>query len=235
MIAAFGTGPSFLLNAFSYLTMIISLAFIRKDELNIAEKPKDHVKLVEVFKYLKTRRDLVLVLTIGFLGGTFGMNYQIFNALMATQQFQKGPAEFGGLGTFLAIGSVVGALLSSQMSRFRKPSYVTLAAVIFGLALVLLSTAPNYLTYSVMLPLGGCAAVCTFVLANTYVQTTTAPELRGKVVGIYMTLLMGGTPLGSPLLGWISEVLDIRWGMAMFGTITALGTVLAYLVLHKRK
>ena len=235
MIAAFGTGPSFLLNALSYFVMIFALGFVRKAELNIAEKPKDATKLKEAFHYIAQRKDLMLVLVIGFLGGTFGMNYQIFNALMATQQFHKGPAEFGGLGTFLAIGSVVGSLLTSQMNRFRKPKYVTLAATFFGFALILLSTAPSYVAYSSMLPIGGIAAIFTFVLANSYVQTTTEPNLRGKVVGIYMTLLMGGTPLGSPLLGWIAEVLDIRWAMAIFGGVTAFGTVLAYLLLHKRK
>jgi MFS family permease len=121
------------------------------------------------------------------------------------------------------------------MNRFRKPKYVTLAATLFGLALILLSTAPSYVAYSAMLPIGGMAAIFTFVLANSYVQTTSEPNHRGKVVGIYMTLLMGGTPLGAPLLGWIAEVLDIRWAMAIFGGVTALGTVFAFLVLHKRK
>lgn len=233
MIAAFGTGPSFLLNATSYLTMMFALGFVRKNELNIAEKPKDHTKMKEAFAYLAKRKDLLIVLVIGFLGGTFGMNYQIFNALMATQQFHKGPAEFGGLGTFLAVGSVIGALLTSRLERFRKPKFVAISAAIFGSALVLLSTAPNYLAYSFLLPLGGCAAVLTFVLANTYVQTSTEPQLRGKVVGIYMTLLMGGTPVGAPLLGWLAEVLDIRWAMAIFGLTTALGSVIAYLLINR--
>ena len=233
MIAAFGTGPSFLLNATSYLTMMFALGFVRKNELNIAEKPKDHTKMKEAFAYLAKRKDLLIVLVIGFLGGTFGMNYQIFNALMATQQFHKGPAEFGGLGTFLAVGSVIGALLTSRLERFRKPKFVAISAAIFGSALVLLSTAPNYLAYSFLLPLGGCAAVLTFVLANTYVQTSTEPQLRGKVVGIYMTLLMGGTPVGAPLLGWLAEVLDIRWAMTIFGLTTALGSVIAYLLINR--
>jgi MFS family permease len=233
MIAAFGTGPSFMLNATSYLTMMFALGFVRKNELNIAEQPKDHTKMKEAFAYLAKRKDLLIVLVIGFLGGTFGMNYQIFNALMATQQFHKGPAEFGGLGTFLAVGSVIGALLTSRLERFRKPKFVAISAAIFGSALVLLSTAPNYLAYSFLLPLGGCAAVLTFVLANTYVQTSTEPQLRGKVVGIYMTLLMGGTPVGAPLLGWLAEVLDIRWAMAIFGLTTALGSVIAYLLINR--
>ena len=233
MIAAFGTGPSFLLNATSYLTMLFALGFIRKDELNIAEKPKDHVNINAAFKYILGRKDLVIVLLIGFLGGTFGMNYQIFNALMATQQFHKGPAEFGGLGTFLAVGSVIGALLTSRLGRFRNPRFVTVAATVFGSALIILSTAPNYLAYSLLLPIGGCAAVLTFVLANTYVQTATEPHLRGKVVGVYMTLLMGGTPLGAPLLGWLAEVLDIRWAMAIFGLTTALGSAGAYLIINR--
>ncbi|MEN9707017.1 MAG: hypothetical protein RIS31_583 [Actinomycetota bacterium] len=233
MIAAFGTGPSFLLNATSYLTMMFALGFIRKSELNIAEKPKDHTRMKEAFVYLGKRKDLLTVLVIGFLGGTFGMNYQIFNALMATQQFHKGPAEFGGLGTFLAVGSVIGALLTSRLERFRKPKFVALSAAIFGSALVLLSTAPNYLSYSFLLPIGGCAAVLTFVLANTYVQTSTDPHLRGKVVGIYMTLLMGGTPVGAPFLGWLAEVLDIRWAMTIFGLTTALGSVIAYLLINR--
>jgi MFS family permease len=235
LIAAFGTGPSFLINAASYLVFLVALLFVRKEELNQQAKSKVKVKLKASIEYLGTRKDLQVIILIVFMAATFGMNYQIFNALMATQAFHLGPTEFGGLGTFLAIGSLTGAMLSSRLERFRLPKYIALSAALFGASQVALSFSPTFGFYSILLPLGGLMAMLTFIAANTYTQTTTAPEMRGRVIGIYMMVMMGGTPIGSPLIGWVSEVFGIRIAILGCGLITAFVSVGVLLFLSKAR
>jgi MFS family permease len=235
LIAAFGTGPSFLINALSYITMLFALASIRTKDLNIEPKPKDKAKLKSAIEYLGTRQDLRLIIVLVFMAATFGMNYQIFNALMATDVFHMGPTEFGGLGTFLAVGSLTGAMLSSRLERFRTPKYIAAGMTLFGLSLAVLSLSPSYGIYSLLLPVGGLLAIMSFIAANTYVQTTTKPAVRGRVIGIYMMVMMGGTPLGSPLIGWVSEVFGIRIAILGCGLITALVSVAVLLFLSKTR
>jgi MFS family permease len=222
LISAFGTGPSFLINAFSYVTMLLALGSVRKSELNIEPRSKVKVKLKASIQYLGTRKDLQLIILLVFMAATFGMNFQIFNALMATNVFHMGATEFGGLGTFLAIGSLSGALLSSRLERYRTPIYIALGMTLFGLALAILALSPTFGVYSLLLPFGGFMAIMSFIAANTYVQTTTEPAMRGRVIGIYMMVMMGGTPLGSPLIGWVSEVFGIRIAILGCGLVTAL-------------
>jgi len=235
LIAAFGTGPSFLLNAATYVAVIFSLGFIRKNELNRQPRSDSRVKMKTAFKYFTERRDLQIVLAVAFMGSTFGMNYQIYNALMATQEFHKGPAEFGGLGTFLAIGSLTGALFTQRFERFRNPKGITISMMTFGLFIALLSLSTSYEMYSLILPFGGMAGIVALVSANTYVQTTTEPHLRGRIMGIYMTVLMGGTPMVSPILGWLADTVGIRLSIVTFGLLTAGLSVCAYLFINRTK
>ena len=154
---------------------------------------------------------------------------------MTTDEFKQGPAEFGGLGTFLAFGSLAGAFLTARNQRFKNPKGIAIGSVLFGLSIVIMAFSPTYLVYSLLLPFDGLIAILTLVSANTYIQTTTDAHIRGRVIGIYMMVLMGGTPIGSPFLGWLAESFGIRTGMIVFGLITALGSAAFYLLLHRNK
>lgn len=238
LIYAFGTGPSFVMNAFTYVLMLGALAALRKDELHLSDRQPTKAKFTEAFAYLKNRLDIQIVMLTVFATATFGMNYQIFNALMATMEFHKGPAEFGGLGTFLAVGSLSGALLSSRFERHRVPRRIMLGAGLFGLLLVALAFMPSYLSYSLALPFGGSVALLTLISANSYVQTTTDSYIRGRVMGIYLTVFMGGTPLFSPVIGWLAAAIGIRATIAGCGLLVllaALALLLAYNSRRKRQ
>jgi predicted MFS family arabinose efflux permease len=162
------------------------------------------------------------------------LNYQIFNALMATQEFNKGPAEFGGLGTFLAVGSLSGALIAARLESWRVPRRIMAGATLFGLSLVALSFAPSYEFYSFLLPFGGAVALMTLVSANSYVQTNVSSNLRGRVMGVYLLIFMGGTPIGSPLIGFLAGEIGIRATIAVCGSLTALAAA-TLLVIYTAK
>jgi MFS family permease len=222
LILLFGTGPSFLINSVSYLVMIVTLTMINADELHSQKGAELGTKIRDALVYIRSRLDLTLVMLTVFFSATFGLNYQIFNALMATQEFDKGPAEFGGLGTFLAVGSLSGALIAARLESWRVPRRIMAGATIFGLTLVALSFAPNYIVYSFMLPFGGAIALMSLVSANSYVQTNVDPNIRGRVMGVYLLIFMGGTPIGSPMIGFLAGEIGIRATITVCGALTAI-------------
>jgi len=235
LIYLFGTGPSFLLNVFTYMSMLAALAMLRRDELHLSERQTTKAKFSDALRYLGERPDIQIVMMTVFAVATFGMNYQIFNALMATLEFHKGPAEFGGLGTFLAVGSLSGALLSSRFEKSRVPRRIMFGAICFGLLLVGLALMPTYLAYSFALPFGGAMALLTLISANSYVQTTTESHIRGRVMGIYLTVFMGGTPLFSPVIGWLADVIGIRATIIGCGLLVAATSVVLLAFYRSRR
>ena len=228
LIAAFGTGPSFLLNAVSYLFIITALLCLRERDLFIENKPNLNAKISEAFNYVKARPDITAVMITVFFTATFGLNFMIFNTLMATKVFHKGAASYGALGSILAIGSLTGALISARLEKKRDPSYVMRGSALFGIVVAIESFAPTFTIYAILLPIGGCIALLTLISANSMVQLRTDPAIRGRVMGIYLTIFMGGTPLGSPLIGWLSTTIGVRETMLVCGIITFTAAIVVY-------
>ena len=143
LIAHFGTGPSFIINAFSYIAVNIALLSMRESEFFIPESKKTLGTIREGFAYVKARPDLYVVMIAVFFAATFGLNFQIFNALMARGEFNKGPASFGLLGTFIAVGSLSGALLSARLEKQRNTMFVIRMGAVFSLVVMGLSIMPT--------------------------------------------------------------------------------------------
>ena len=228
LIAAFGTGPSFLFNAFSYLFVILALTQLNEKAFFTTEKSTSMTNVREGIAYVRARPDLYVVMAMVFFIATFGFNFQIFNALMATKVFGKGPASYGLLGTFIAIGSLSGALISARLEGFRKTLFVVRAGIVFSLVVIILSLMPTYLAYAFWLPVCGLAALTTLITANSIVQVNTDPAIRGRVMGLYLLIFMGGTPFGSPLIGVMSELIGTRETIAACGAISLTATTIIY-------
>ncbi len=221
-IAAFGTGPSFLLNSGSYLIVITALMNLRKREFFFMPRSTGMGSVREGLRYVKARPDLYVIMIVVFFMATFGLNFQIFNALAATKIFHRGAASFGLLGTIIAIGSLSGALLSARLERFRKTMFVVYGSLCFGVALVILSLMPTFTLYAIWLPICGFATLTTMIAANSLMQVNTDPVLRGRVMGIYLFVFMGGTPIGAPLVGFMAQRIGVRPTIASGGLITLL-------------
>ncbi|MEY4296315.1 MAG: hypothetical protein RL016_161, partial [Actinomycetota bacterium] len=233
MIVAFGTGVSFLVNSITYLLLVIALLMLRSDELHIQVQPDSGAKLKAAVAYVLRTREIFLVMMAVFFATTFGLNFQIFAALMATQEFGKGPAEFGILGSVLAIGSFTGVIISAKLEHLRVPRIVMLGTFAFGALLMIGAWMPSYETFALFLPLVGGIALFTLISANSFVQTTCEPTLRGRVMGIYLLIFMGGTPIGSPLIGFSAEQLGIRPTIMICGTIVAAAGIWLAIALRK--
>lgn len=220
LIAAFGTGPSFIVNGLSYFFVIAALLNLNEKAFFHLDRPKSDGNIREGIAYAKARPDIYVVMLMVFFLATFGLNFQIFNALMATQEFGLGPASFGLMGTFIAIGSLSGAIGSARLERYRNTKFVIRGGVVFSASIMVLSILPNYISYVIWLPICGVTALTTLVSANSIVQTSTDPAIRGRVMGLYLLIFMGGTPFGSPLIGTTTELIGIRPTIALCGGIS---------------
>jgi predicted MFS family arabinose efflux permease len=169
-----------------------------------------------------------------FFTATFGLNFQIFNALMATKEFGKGPASYGLLGTFIAIGSLSGALLSARLERLRTTRFIIKLGILFSLVVLVLSITPTYTWYSIWLPFCGISALTMLISANSYVQTHSDPAVRGRVMGIYLLIFMGGTPFGSLLIGYLTEAIGVRQTIAFCGGISLVATLTIWAIFDKK-
>ena len=220
LIAAFGTGPSFILNGMTYFFVIAALLNLNEKAFFHQDRAKSDGNIREGLAYAKARPDIYVVMLMVFFLATFGLNFQIFNALMATQEFGLGPASFGLMGTFIAIGSLTGAIGSARLERFRNTKFVIRGGIAFSASIMVLSILPNYISYVIWLPMCGLTALTTLVSANSIVQTSTDPAIRGRVMGLYLLIFMGGTPFGSPLIGTTTELIGIRPTIAVCGGIS---------------
>jgi MFS family permease len=228
LIAAYGTGVSFLLNGISYLVVIIALINIRESELFIEEKKSSSTKIREAMAYVAARPDILAVMITVFFATSFGLNFNIFNTMMATQVFDKGAAEYGALGSILAVGSLSGAIISARLEKKRGPRFVMIGSMIFSAILILSAFAPTYLVYSILLPIIGCVALLTFIGANTMVQLRTDSQIRGRVMGIYLTVFLGGTPIVSPFIGIMTQEIGTRPTVAICGLISLLAAIATF-------
>jgi MFS family permease len=232
LIAALGggvvaTGWVILANALSYAAPILTLRSLDQRTLHSAELVQREPGQIRAgVRYVLGRPDLMVVMGIVFFAGTFGLNFQLTSALMATEVFGKGATEYGLLGTFLAVGSLTGSLVAARRTRVGLRLVVGAALAFAGLEVVA-ALMPTYLTFALMTPLLGLAALTMITAANTFVQLRTDAGMRGRVMALYMMIFIGGTPLGAPLIGWIGEVAGARWTLLVGGVATALGVLLS--------
>ena len=234
LIAAFGTGPSFLVNGLSYCFVIAALFQLNEKTFFRQDQKKSDGNIREGINYVRSRPDIYVVLLIVFFISTFGLNFQIFNALMATKEFGLGPASFGLMGTFVAIGSFTGAVGSARLERFRSTKFVVKGGIAFSISVIVLSVLPTFTTYMIWLPICGVSALTTLVSANSIVQTSSDPAIRGRVMGFYLLIFMGGTPFGSPLIGVMTEVIGIRPTIAICGLIPLLTSIVIWFTYKNR-
>jgi len=226
MVAVLGSGWVFILNAASFAVTILALLLMRARELLPQIRRSGAVKLVAGLRYVRVRRELLLVLSLAFGVATFGLNYQITMALMARQQFSLGAEAFGLMSTALALGALAGSLLSAR--RTSIPLRLVLAsAVAFGAVEIVVGVSPTYWSMLLVLPFAGVLAMTFTTSAQSFLQTHSEDWVRGRVMGIYTLVFFGGTPIGAPVIGWAADRFGPRSGLVGGGLGTVVWTVLA--------
>lgn len=233
LIASIGTGWVFILNAASFVAVLISLGSLRLRELHPSHRPpRSPNHLTEGFRYVWHRPDLRAILFMLFLIGTFGLNFAIFIATMAVAVFHAGAGQYGVSNSILALGTVAGALFAAHRARPDMP-LLTLSAGAFGIGCALAAVMPVYGLFAATLIIIGVAAQCFTTSSNSLLQLTTERGMRGRVLAIFLAVALGGTPLGAPLVGWVADSFGPRWALGV-GAASGLAAAAVGLRYHLR-
>jgi MFS family permease len=235
VISLLGTPAAFLVNAASYGAVLISLKLMRPSELHVVERlPRAKGQLREAMRYVMERPALWMTMVLIFFVATFGMNFQVTNALMSRGVFHTGAGLFGLASAVLALGALGGALLAARRAR---PTMALLLATAFAFSVleVIAGLMPDFWWYLILLVPTGLAMLTFSTAANSAIQLGTTADMRGRVMGLYMLVFLGGAPLGSPLVGWAAEAFGPRTSLLAGGVISGVATGVIGLMLARSR
>jgi MFS family permease len=233
MITGVGTGWAFLFNGLSFVAPIAGLLLMRARELHVVERaPRGKGQLREGLRYVAGRPDLIwTIVLVGFVG-TFGFNFPVYLSAFADDVFHAGAGSYSLFNTLMAVGSLAGALLAARRGTYRM-RVTAGAAAAFGTMEILAAGAPSLWLFALLMVPIGMFGMTVNVTANTSVQMGTDPAMRGRVMALYMMVFMGGSPVGAPIAGWMTDAYGVRAGLAVGGAIAAGAAITIGLVLAR--
>jgi MFS family permease len=222
LISTVGSGWAFAANAATYLAPILALRLIDRRALIAPTKvDREPGQLRETVAYVLRHPHIAWTILLVGIVGTFGLNFPIVLTGMARGPFHGTAALYGLFNIMLAIGSMSGALTAGTRTNVRLRQLTVMAAA-FGLSQLLAGLAPDRLTFLVLLIAMGLTNLAFQAMANASVQLATEPAFRSRVMGLYMLVFVGGTPLGAPIIGAVTAQFGPRTGMVVCGVVPAL-------------
>ena len=234
MIATVGTGWVFAANALCYVGPTAGLLMLRASELRPSRAvAKDQGSVTAAAKYLRTRPDVLWMIFLVGMIGTFGLNFPIVLTAMADTAFHGNAGTYGMFNIVLGVGSAAGAVLAGAGRRPATLTIIIMAAV-FGVLQAVAGLAPDMVVFVLLLVVMGFVNLICQSMANSSVQLSVDPELRGRVMGLYVMAFMGGTPIGAPIVGAITNHYGARAGMVVCGVISVLAAALVAVVTVRR-
>jgi MFS family permease len=235
LIAGVGSGWVFLINALSFVAVLGSLSLLRADALRPSDRAvRTRGSFAEGFRYVLQRPDLKVILLMLFLVGTFGLNFPIFISTMSVTVFHAGASQYGLLTSMVAAGSVIGALMAAARTKPGIPVLLA-GAAIFSIGCAVAALMPSYLLFGIVLVVIGIAAQTFTTSTISIAQTSTEPNMRGRVIAILLAIALGGTPLGAPIVGWIADSFGPRWALATGAVSGGLAAIVALVYLARRR
>ncbi|RZQ61832.1 MFS transporter [Amycolatopsis suaedae] len=232
-----GTGWLFLANAVSTLAVIAGLMLMNPAKLfrgPAVQRAKGQLR--EGLRYVRGRSDLMTVMLLVLFVSTFGITFFTSLAIVAGNVFGTEADGYGLLSTLLAVGTFAGALASARRGSRGRPRVRVLVMSAFALGVLEIATGymPTYLAFGIALVPLGFATITFLNTANALVQTAVSPQMRGRVMGLYVLVLVGGNPIGGPLTGWMAEVFGGRSPFVIGGAVSAVAAVVCAAVLLRR-
>jgi MFS family permease len=226
VIAAFGTGICFVLNAFSFFAVLAALASLRQEELHFVERDPS-TRVIEGMRralaFVRHDPQLRAVLTVVMIVSTVGFNFHVLVPLLAADTLEVGPEGFGLLSAVFGLGALVGALVTAS---FRRASWRLFSIGATGFGVLALALAPVESTALAGALLFGVGVSFTLFAANAnaLVQLGAPDQLRGRLIGLYLFAFVGLAPIGGLLTGWLAELGGTPLAFTVAG-VTSLATI----------
>jgi MFS family permease len=227
LILVAGTGTCFAYNAVSYGAVLISLTRLRADELHRSTpvaRGRGQVRagLTYAWRMPELRSTILLVAVVG----TFALNFTVLTPLLVRFTFDAGPGTLGILTSVMGAGSLIGALVAAARAK-PTPKVLIGAAAALGLAMFGVAAAPSVIVAAVFLALTGAATITFLSTANSTLQLSSSPEMRGRVMSLYLLVFLGSTPIGGPIVGFIAQQLSPRIGFVVGAVASLVGAFFA--------
>ena len=233
-IALAGEGVCFLLNAASFAAVIGSLATLDRSAIEPSPPSgREPGQLREGLRYVRRTPELAVPLLMMALVGAFAYEFQVTLPVMARQALHVGATGYGFMTSAMGVGAVVGGLFVAAKGRTGLPPLV-LASCAFGVLLLCAGLAPSLPLELVALALAGAASIAFMATGNSTLQLAAAPGMRGRVMSLWFVAFQGSTPIGGPLVGWITAELGARAGLGAGGFTCLLVALLALIALRRR-
>jgi MFS family permease len=235
VIAGAGISWCFLANGLSYGAAVVAFVLMRRDEFFAVDPvPKRKGQLREGLRYAWSTPALRLPLVLTAVIGTLAFNFQIVLPLIAKQTFGGSAGTFGALYALMSVGSVAGALVTAHEARATR-RFLLGAALAYGALLVVAAMAPTLGVEMLVLVLVGAAGIAFTAMANGVLQTECAPEMRGRVMALFTVAFLGSTPIGAPIVGWVSQQFGPRAGLWLGGVATLAVTATAIVGVRRHR
>jgi MFS family permease len=226
LIHAFGQGWSFLINAASCLVVVTMLLIIRPRVVTAAERSAQNGQqkgaLRQGLHYIRETSEVAWTIILVAAMGLLALNMPVILAAFADDVFTSGVGGYSLFNSLTAIGALAGALLSARRREMVRLRSLVASLCTIGLLLMAASLAPSVWVFGSVLVAVGCVNLLFMTGANSLVQMTTAPALRGRVMGLYILVLLGGQAIGSPTVGWLIDHIGARTSMLACGGLLAL-------------
>jgi MFS family permease len=225
LIVTLGVATCFMVNAASYLAVIVALSMMNVSELHRrpgVARAKGQVR--EGFRYVWRTEDLRVPLLAMAVVGVFAFNFTVTLPLLAKFTFHGGAGLYSAFMVAMGAGAVAGGLFTAFRS---SPSTRLLAwiAVVFGGSILAVALSPGTAVALVMLVVMGAAAIAFVATNNATLQLRSAPAMRGRVMSLNAIAFLGSTPIGAPLLGYVSDVTNPRVALVLGGAATLLASL----------
>lgn len=234
LLTAVGAGWAFAGNAFACCTTVAMLLILRKDQLFVsAPTPKSKGMLREGLRYALGKPTIYWPwLMAGFIA-VFAMGLPVVLAAYADHVFNVGAGGYGLLNALVALGALAGAVASTRRRHLRLRSVVFCAGM-YGAMLCLAALAPSMPVFGAVMVLSGFWCLMFLTGSNQLVQVSSNMAIRGRVMSLYIMVLIGGQAIGGPMLGWVAEHADPHVALLVSGGVPALAAVTVALILARK-
>lgn len=222
LIVTVGIGWCFVLNAATYLVFITAIRLMRDDDIDRAEpERKERGQLRGALRYVADQPVLMVTLVMSAVIGLFAYEFEVVLPLLARFTFEGDADTFGSMFAAMGIGAVVGGLFVATRGR-TSPRAIVAAATALGVTIAATAIAPTVWIAYMTLVMVGVSSSAFLTLGNSILQLEASPQMRGRVVGMRATAILGARPIGAPIIGWIGEHFGPRFALGL-GALAAIG------------